>query len=306
MTLDDAAYTTFIMPDADITIRPALVNDECRVIFDSQGGSQIAEIANITPGSTVELPRPEREGYVFGGWYTLCDGAGTRYTSESPIQKTLILYALWTDESSHTHTLTATAAKEPTCTEGGNIAYWYCADCGKYFADENATQEITLADTVLAPAGHAFSAEWKTDENGHWHECTRDGVKADEGEHSFVWVTDREATTTPGEKHEECTVCGTKRSEGTVIAPVSTPTPAPKATPQPTETPALAAAVSNNSQSSTATPQPAVTAAPTSSPAPVIIPETADNTEPVLWLGVSGISLLALAYLYMRRRKARK
>lgn len=32
----------------------------------------------------------------------------------------------------------------------GNKEYWYCGDCGKYFADAAATKEITRADTVTA------------------------------------------------------------------------------------------------------------------------------------------------------------
>ena len=39
-----------------------------------------------------------------------------------------------------------------------------------------------------------------------------------EHEHTFEWVTDKAATATErGLKHEECTVCGEKRSENTVI-----------------------------------------------------------------------------------------
>ena len=53
------------------------------------------------------------------------------------------------------HTLQATATKPATCTEAGNYAYWYCADCNKYFSDENATTEITLADTVIPKKGHS-------------------------------------------------------------------------------------------------------------------------------------------------------
>ena len=41
-------------------------------------------------------------------------------------------------------------AKAATAAEEGNIAYWYCGDCGKYFADAAATKEITRADTVTA------------------------------------------------------------------------------------------------------------------------------------------------------------
>lgn len=41
-------------------------------------------------------------------------------------------------------------AKEATKTAEGNIEYWYCEDCGKYFADAAATKEIKQADTVTA------------------------------------------------------------------------------------------------------------------------------------------------------------
>ena len=41
-------------------------------------------------------------------------------------------------------------AKAATKTAGGNIEYWYCEDCGKYFADAAATKEIKQTDTVTA------------------------------------------------------------------------------------------------------------------------------------------------------------
>ena len=47
------------------------------------------------------------------------------------------------------HTLEKVAAKEPTETEDGNIEYWGCSKCGKYFADAEGTQEVTLADVTL-------------------------------------------------------------------------------------------------------------------------------------------------------------
>lgn len=52
------------------------------------------------------------------------------------------------------HNLTATARKEASCIDDGNIAYWYCDKCGKYYSNENATTQITLADTVIAATGH--------------------------------------------------------------------------------------------------------------------------------------------------------
>ena len=48
------------------------------------------------------------------------------------------------------HNLEKTPAKDATVTETGNKEYWHCTDCGKYFADENGTNELKLADTVIA------------------------------------------------------------------------------------------------------------------------------------------------------------
>ena len=41
-------------------------------------------------------------------------------------------------------------AKAATKTAEGNIEYWYCDGCGKYFADKDGNKEITKADTVTA------------------------------------------------------------------------------------------------------------------------------------------------------------
>ena len=55
----------------------------------------------------------------------------------------------------HTHTTEAVTPNPATCTEAGNIAYWRCNVCGKYYSDSACSTEITLADTVL-PAGHSW------------------------------------------------------------------------------------------------------------------------------------------------------
>ena len=52
-----------------------------------------------------------------------------------------------------------TAANSATCTEPGNIAYWYCKDCGKYFSDKDLTQVISESETVTKALGHDFG-EW--------------------------------------------------------------------------------------------------------------------------------------------------
>ena len=64
---------------------------------------------------------------------------------------------------------------------------------------------------------HSYAADWKYDDTNHWHECEC-GDKADTAAHSFQWVIDKAATKeATGIRHEECTVCGAKRSENTVI-----------------------------------------------------------------------------------------
>ncbi len=76
-------------------------------------------------------------------------------------------------QATHTHNLVATDAQEATCTEPGNIAYWYCADCDKYFSDAEGTVEITLADTVIAALNHVETTEWEHDDTYHWQICSR-------------------------------------------------------------------------------------------------------------------------------------
>lgn len=52
----------------------------------------------------------------------------------------------------HAFPLSHTAAKAATCTAPGNVEYWQCSQCRKYFSDENATTEI--ADVVIPATGH--------------------------------------------------------------------------------------------------------------------------------------------------------
>ena len=53
-------------------------------------------------------------------------------------------------DGNHHANLKHIPAKAATKTAGGNIEYWYCEDCDKYFADAAATKEIKQADTVTA------------------------------------------------------------------------------------------------------------------------------------------------------------
>ena len=54
------------------------------------------------------------------------------------------------------HTLTHHDAIEEKCEETGNIEYWTCDVCGKYFIDEGGTSEIDSSAVVIAKKGHAW------------------------------------------------------------------------------------------------------------------------------------------------------
>ena len=75
-----------------------------------------------------------------------CDKCGKNFTDETA--KTEVTDAELVIKATG-HTLTKTDYKAATRTEEGNIAYWHCSVCDKYFADEACTNEITKAQTVI-------------------------------------------------------------------------------------------------------------------------------------------------------------
>ncbi len=82
------------------------------------------------------------------------------------------------------HVLTAYAATAPTCTESGNTAYYVCEACGKWFADADATQEITDQNSVIVPAtGHTPAEHYYADQDGHALICETCGVTLESGAH---------------------------------------------------------------------------------------------------------------------------
>ena len=82
--------------------------------------------------------------------------------------------------SVHEHMMTPTPAKEATCTEPGNTAYWTCdkeeaqgGPCGKYFGDKDGTEEIEKDSWIIPAAGHKLNKTKAVDAT-----CTEDGKKA--------------------------------------------------------------------------------------------------------------------------------
>lgn len=81
--------------------------------------------------------------------------------------------------AAHVHNLTLTPAKDATCTEDGNTAYYICSGengCDKWFSDEAGTQEITNHSSVVIPAaGHSYDeSAWDYQgADGHAHKCQK-------------------------------------------------------------------------------------------------------------------------------------
>jgi len=74
------------------------------------------------------------------------------------------------------HQKIKTEAVEASCTEEGNIAYWYCEVCGKYYSDAAGIGEIAVEETIVLANGHdtdyrtAKAATCITDGNiPYWH-----------------------------------------------------------------------------------------------------------------------------------------
>ena len=101
------------------------------------------------------------------------------------------------------HTFKQIIDKEATATEKGS-KHEKCTVCGY----KKAAVDIPKIDSH----SHNYGTEWKHDETNHWHECEC-GNKADITAHNYKWIVDKEATATEkGSKHEECTVCGYKKT----------------------------------------------------------------------------------------------
>lgn len=106
----------------------------------------------------------------------------------------------------HSYTEKNTDAKylksAATCT--AKAVYYYSCSCG-----EKGTETFESGETLA----HTWETKWANNDSKHWHECTVCKTKGDEADHAFEWKLDKEATVTEaGVKHEECKVCGYKKT----------------------------------------------------------------------------------------------
>ena len=71
------------------------------------------------------------------------------------------------------------------------------------------SERLNITVTVDDTHQHSYGSEWKSDENGHWHECDC-GAVSDRAEHDWMVENAKEATATePGYTGDKtCKVCG--------------------------------------------------------------------------------------------------
>ncbi|MBQ3755110.1 MAG: InlB B-repeat-containing protein, partial [Clostridia bacterium] len=152
------------------------------VSFNSNGGSgNMASVEDVSGNYTLPANGfTAPNGKQFKGW-ALSENGEVIATATINVSSNTTLYAIWEDIP-HAHSLEAIGAKAATCTAKGNIAYWHCSDCDKYFSDENGEHEITLESTVLEKIAHTLVYDPAVPAT-----CTESGLTA--GSHCSVCGT---------------------------------------------------------------------------------------------------------------------
>ena len=101
----------------------------------------------------------------------------------------------------HTHKMEHHPAVDADCGTGrdGNIEYWVCPDCGKFFRDAGGVSEITFDQTILHFA-HDLDTDWSHNGSNHWHACKKCGQPFESAPHDYGDDSD-----------ETCNTCGYTR-----------------------------------------------------------------------------------------------
>ena len=102
------------------------------------------------------------------------------------------------------HNVKHVEAKDATCTEAGNIEYWYCEACGTVWSDSANTQQITKESTVIAKTEHEYTYACDAI-------CVHCGeLTNEEAKHTIAHVEAKDATCAePGNiEYWYCTDCG--------------------------------------------------------------------------------------------------
>lgn len=139
---------------------------EGRLVLRPSEGTQLVT-ATDPAGNESRLEITVNDGHTWGDWSSNGDDTHTRTCTISGCgapetesctgsEATCVDQAVcevcggaYGDVDAHRHAdLRHMEAKAATTEAPGNIEYWYCAACGKYFADAQASRELRQADTV--------------------------------------------------------------------------------------------------------------------------------------------------------------
>ena len=187
-------------------------------------------------------------------------------------------------------------AKAATAAEEGNIEYWYCSGCKKYFSDAAAKTEITEAATVTAKLPPKITAgdgaavtqgekkELAFTSDASFADFLRvelDGTALEEKNY-----TKREGSTIITLNRDFVAALSAGEHTLAIVSQHGTATAKFTVKAKPTET---------------ATPQPQPTVQPVSP-----IPRTGDTANPALWFALLIVSGFALAAIFVLRRKANR
>ena len=133
----------------------------------ANGGQKI--IVADKAGNTTEMTVTVNAGHTYGEWASNGDGTHTRKCTVDGCAgsetkdcsggkatcrdkaKCAVCGAEYGKLDAKNHAdLKHIPAKAATWVAEGNIEYWYCEGCGRYFSDRDGTKEIRKADTVTA------------------------------------------------------------------------------------------------------------------------------------------------------------
>ena len=137
------------------------------VLSPADGGQRI--VVTDKAGNTAEMTVTINDGHTFGEWASNGDGTHTRKCTADGCtgsetkdcsggtatctQKAVceVCGKAYGEPDPNNHTdLKHISAKAATEDSEGNIEYWHCGGCDKYYSDKDGTKEIAKADTVTA------------------------------------------------------------------------------------------------------------------------------------------------------------
>lgn len=157
---EEIASTTVV--DGKITVKAASVKHT--VMFNSQGGSAVASMADVNSGTIIsEPPVPTKAGFTFAGWYKEAEGTNAWNFAEDTVTSNVTLYAKWTVTVQEQYTVTFDS-------QGGSEV-------------ENATG-VNSGTTITEPpaptkAGFTFAGWYKEAEGTNAWNFTEDAVTSD-------------------------------------------------------------------------------------------------------------------------------